>query len=194
MVGVFFFALPHQAVEFVGECVDRGVHIAVLGGSVDVVTTSFEGRFGFVAQFLFHRQHEVRIVELKSGKLISQAALEEALRYARGRTAFGQPIGNFQAIQFQLADIATELEAARMLTWKAADTHDRAPRASLEAAMAKLFASEVAERVCSLAIQTLGGYGVVNDFPVERIYRDVRVCQIYEGTSDVQKIIIQRAL
>ena len=121
-------------------------------------------------------------------------ALEEALRYARSRKQFGQPIGNFQTIQFQLADIATELEAARMLTWKAADMRDRAPRVSLEAAMAKLFASETAERICSDAIQVFGGYGYVNDFPVERIYRDVRVCQIYEGTSDIQKILIGRAL
>ncbi|MEG3002578.1 MAG: acyl-CoA dehydrogenase family protein, partial [Comamonas sp.] len=87
-----------------------------------------------------------------------------------------------------------QIEAARQLIWHAASLRDAGLPCLKEAAMAKLFASEMAERVCSMAIQTLGGYGVVNDFPVERIYRDVRVCQIYEGTSDVQKIIIQRAL
>ena len=89
---------------------------------------------------------------------------------------------------------ATQLEAARQLIWHAASLRDAGQPCLTEAAMAKLFASEMAERVCSVAIQTLGGYGVVSDFPVERIYRDVRVCQIYEGTSDVQKMLIQRAL
>ena len=96
--------------------------------------------------------------------------------------------------RFRLADCATRLEAARQLIWHAAALRDAGRPCLKEAAMAKLFASEVAEEVCSAAIQTLGGYGYVSDFPVERIYRDVRVCQIYEGTSDVQKILIQRAL
>jgi alkylation response protein AidB-like acyl-CoA dehydrogenase len=97
-------------------------------------------------------------------------------------------------VGFRLADCATQLEAARQLMYHAASLRDAGLPCLKEAAMAKLFASETAEQVCSVAIQTLGGYGVVSDFPVERIYRDVRVCQIYEGTSDVQKIIIQRAL
>ena len=95
---------------------------------------------------------------------------------------------------FRLAECATQIEAARQLIWHAAALRDAGRPCLKEAAMAKLFASEMAEKVCSAAIQTLGGYGYVSDFPVERIYRDVRVCQIYEGTSDVQKIIIQRAL
>ena len=125
---------------------------------------------------------------------MARAAFEAALQYSKERESFGQPIFNHQAVGFRLAECATQIEAARQLIWHAASLRDAGLPCLKEAAMAKLFASEMAERVCSVAIQTLGGYGVVNDFPVERIYRDVRVCQIYEGTSDVQKIIIQRAL
>ena len=125
---------------------------------------------------------------------MARAAFEAALQYSKERESFGQPIFNHQAVGFRLAECATQIEAARQLIWHAASLRDAGQPCLKEAAMAKLFASEMAERVCSAAIQTLGGYGVVNDFPVERIYRDVRVCQIYEGTSDVQKIIIQRGL
>ena len=125
---------------------------------------------------------------------MARAAFEAALQYSKERESFGQPIFNHQAVGFRLAECATQIEAARQLIWHAASLRDAGQPCLKEAAMAKLFASEMAERVCSAAIQTLGGYGVVNDFPVERIYRDVRVCQIYEGTSDVQKILIQRAL
>lgn len=125
---------------------------------------------------------------------MARAAFDCALQYSKERKSFGQPIFNHQAVGFRLADCATQIEAARQLIWHAASLRDAGLPCLKEAAMAKLFASEMAERVCSSAIQTLGGYGVVSDFPVERIYRDVRVCQIYEGTSDVQKILIQRAL
>jgi len=125
---------------------------------------------------------------------MARSAFEVALAYAKERQSFGTAIFNHQAVGFRLADCATKLEAARQLIWHAASLRDAGRPCLKEAAMAKLFASEIAEEVCSAAIQTLGGYGYVNDFPVERIYRDVRVCQIYEGTSDVQKIIIQRAL
>lgn len=125
---------------------------------------------------------------------MARAAFECALQYSKERESFGQPIFHHQAVGFRLADCATQIEAARQLIWHAASLRDAGLPCLKEAAMAKLFASEMAERVCSAAIQTLGGYGVVSDFPVERIYRDVRVCQIYEGTSDVQKILIQRAL
>ncbi|MCW5650125.1 MAG: acyl-CoA dehydrogenase family protein [Ramlibacter sp.] len=125
---------------------------------------------------------------------MARSAFEVALDYARQRESFGQPIFNHQAVGFRLADCATQLEAARQLIWHAASLRDAGLPCLKEAAMAKLFASEMAERVCTAALQTLGGYGYVNDFPVERIYRDVRVCQIYEGTSDVQKIIVQRSL
>jgi butyryl-CoA dehydrogenase len=125
---------------------------------------------------------------------MARSALEVAIDYAKQRESFGTAIINHQAVGFRLADCATQLEAARQLIWHAATLRDAGLPCLKEAAMAKLFASEMAERVCSAAIQTLGGYGYVSDFPVERIWRDVRVCQIYEGTSDVQKIIIQRAV
>ena len=125
---------------------------------------------------------------------MARSALEVALAYAKQRESFGKPIFEHQAVGFRLAECATQLEAARQLTWHAASLRDAGRPCLKEAAMAKLFASEIAEQICSAAIQTLGGYGYVADFPLERIYRDVRVCQIYEGTSDVQKILIQRAL
>jgi butyryl-CoA dehydrogenase len=125
---------------------------------------------------------------------MARAAYEAALKYARERVAFGVPIFDHQAIQFRLADMATQLEAARQLILHAAALKDAGEPCLKQAAMAKLFASEMAERVCSDAIQIHGGYGYVTDFPVERIYRDVRVCQIYEGTSDIQRILIARNL
>jgi alkylation response protein AidB-like acyl-CoA dehydrogenase len=125
---------------------------------------------------------------------MARAAFEAALAYSRERTSFGRPIFEHQAVQFKLADCATQIEAARQLIWHAAALKDAGRPCLKEAAMAKLYASEMAERVCSAAIQVFGGYGYVSDFPVERIYRDVRVCQIYEGTSEVQKILIGRAL
>ncbi len=125
---------------------------------------------------------------------MARSAFEVALAYAKERRSFGQPIFDHQAVGFRLADCATRIEAARQLIWHAAALRDAGRPCLKEAAMAKLFASEMAEQVCSAALQTLGGYGYVADFPVERIYRDVRVCQIYEGSSDVQKILIQRAL
>ena len=125
---------------------------------------------------------------------MARAAFDAALLYAKDRSAFGQPIFGHQAVQFRLADMATQIEAARQLILHAASMKDAGLPCLKEAAMAKLFASEMAEKVCSDAIQVHGGYGYVSDFPVERIYRDVRVCQIYEGTSDIQKILIARAL
>ncbi|WP_285414242.1 acyl-CoA dehydrogenase family protein [Variovorax sp. efr-133-TYG-130] len=125
---------------------------------------------------------------------MARSAFDVALAYAKERQAFGGSIFDQQAVGFRLAECATQLEAARQLIWHAAALRDAGRPCLKEAAMAKLFASEMAERVCSAALQTLGGYGYVNDFPLERIYRDVRVCQIYEGTSDIQKLLIQRAL
>jgi len=125
---------------------------------------------------------------------MARAAFEAALAYSKDRTSFGQPIFQHQAVQFKLADMATQVEVARQMIHHAAALKDAGRPCLKEAAMAKLFASEMAEGVCSAAIQVFGGYGYVSDFPVERIYRDVRVCQIYEGTSEVQKILIGRAL
>jgi butyryl-CoA dehydrogenase len=125
---------------------------------------------------------------------MARAAYEAALAYAREREAFGKPIIEHQAVAFRLADMATGIDAARLMVLRAAELRDAGLPCLKEASMAKLFASETAERVCSTAIQVLGGYGYLSDFPVERIYRDVRVSQIYEGTSDVQRIVISRAI
>ena len=125
---------------------------------------------------------------------IARAALEYAIAYARERIAFGRPIIDHQAVAFRLVEAKTKLEAARQLVHLAARKTDAGENALEAACMAKLFASEVAEEICSAAIQTLGGYGYLTDYPVERLYRDVRICQIYEGTSDVQKLILARSL
>jgi alkylation response protein AidB-like acyl-CoA dehydrogenase len=125
---------------------------------------------------------------------MARSAYEAALRYARERESFGKPIFEHQSVGFKLAEMAMGIEAARQLVHHAAQLKDAGQPCLKEAAMAKLFASEMAERVCSDAIQVHGGYGYVSDFPVERIYRDARVCQIYEGTSDIQKMLIARAL
>ncbi len=125
---------------------------------------------------------------------MARAAFDAALAYAKDRESFDKPLFEHQAVQFRLADMATQIEAARQLVWHAATMKDAGLPCLKEAAMAKLLASEIAEKVCSDAIQIHGGYGYLADFPVERIYRDVRVCQIYEGTSDIQKILIGRAL
>ena len=125
---------------------------------------------------------------------VGQAALEEALAYARQRIVFGQPLGDFQAIQFQLADLATELEAARVLTWRAADGRDRQPRASVESSMAKLQASEAAHRAADRAMQILASAGYRRGSTIERLFRDVRAAEIYQGTSEVQRMIIAEAI
>ncbi len=125
---------------------------------------------------------------------VARAAYDAALAYAKDRKTFGKPIIEHQAVAFRLADMATEIEAARQLLHHAARLRDTGLPCLKEASMAKLFASEMAERVCSAALQTFGGYGYLNDFPVERFYRDMRVCQIYEGTSDVQRIVIARQI
>ena len=125
---------------------------------------------------------------------MARTALEAAVAYAKERKSFGTAIANHQAVAFRLADMATRIEAARQLTLHAAALRDAGLPCIKEASMAKLFASEMAERVCSDAIQIHGGYGYLEDFPVERLWRDVRVCQIYEGTSDIQRLVISRAL
>ncbi|MRX27020.1 acyl-CoA dehydrogenase family protein [Kangiella sp. HZ709] len=125
---------------------------------------------------------------------MARAAYEYALQYSKDRTSFGKPIFQHQTIQFKLADMSTQVNAARNMVLDAAQLRDNNLPCLKEACMAKLFASEVAEKVCSDAIQVLGGYGYLKDYPVERIYRDVRVAQIYEGTSEVQKMVIARAI
>jgi butyryl-CoA dehydrogenase len=125
---------------------------------------------------------------------IARAAFEDAVRYARERKTFGQPIADHQAIQFKLADMATEIDGARLLLWRAAAKKDAGVRYSREAAMAKLFASEVANRVAKEALQVFGGYGYLADFPAERHYRDAKITEIYEGTSEIQRLVIASSL
>ena len=146
--------------------------------------------------------YRIALANLEGGRIgiaaqavgMARAALDAALAYARERRAFGKPIGEHQAVTFRLADMATRVDVARQMVWHAAALRDAGEPCLKEASMAKLFASEMAEQVASDAIQIHGGYGYVADFPVERIYRDVRVCQIYEGTSDIQRMVIGRAV
>jgi butyryl-CoA dehydrogenase len=146
--------------------------------------------------------YRIALSNLEAGRIgiaaqsvgMARAAFEAALKYAQERETFGKPIIEHQAVNFRLADMATQLDAARLLVWRAAMLKDAGKPCLKEASMAKLFASEAAEKICSDAIQIHGGYGYVSDFPVERIYRDVRVCQIYEGASDIQRLVIGRAL
>lgn len=146
--------------------------------------------------------YRIALSNLEAGRIgiaaqavgMARAALEAAVAYAKEREAFGKPIVEHQAVAFRLADMATQVEVARQMVWHAASLREAGQPCLKEASMAKLFASEMAEKVCSDAIQIHGGYGYVSDFPVERIYRDVRVCQIYEGASDIQRLVIARAV
>ena len=146
--------------------------------------------------------YKIALSNLEAGRIgiaaqsvgMARAAYEVALDYARERESFGQPLTAHQAVAFRLADMATTIEAARQLLHHAAALKDAGLPCLKEASMAKLFASEGAEKVCSAALQTLGGYGYTQDFAIERIYRDVRVTQIYEGTSDIQRMVIARAI
>ncbi|MBL8322122.1 MAG: acyl-CoA dehydrogenase family protein [Acinetobacter sp.] len=145
---------------------------------------------------------KIALANLEGGRIgigaqavgLARAALTEAARYAKERCAFGKPIFEQQAISFRLASMATEIEAARQLVHHAARLKEAGRPCLTEASMAKLFASEMTERVCSQALQIFGGYGYLKDFPIERIYRDARICQIYEGTSDIQRLVIARSL
>jgi hypothetical protein len=146
--------------------------------------------------------YKIALANLEGGRVgiaaqsvgMARAAMEVAIEYAKERESFGKPIIEHQGVAFRLADMATQVEAGTQMVLHAAALKDSGASCLKEASMAKLFASEMAEKVCSGAIQTLGGYGYLSDFPVERIYRDVRVCQIYEGTSDIQRLVIGRAL
>ena len=144
----------------------------------------------------------IALANLETGRInvaaqstgVARAALEAAIAYAKERKSMGKTLIEHQAVNFRLAEMATQIEAARQLYLHAARLRDEGKPCIREASMAKLFASEMAERVCSDAIQIHGGYGYVADFPVERLYRDVRVTQIYEGASDIQKMVIGRTL
>jgi butyryl-CoA dehydrogenase len=151
---------------------------AVSGGYKIALSALDGGRIGIAAQALG----------------IARAAFEDATQYALERKTFGQPIAHHQAIQFKLADMCTEIDAARLMLWRAAVKKDQGGRYTTEAAMAKLLASEVANRVAKEAVQVFGGYGYLTDFPVERHYRDAKITEIYEGTSEIQRLVIARAV
>jgi alkylation response protein AidB-like acyl-CoA dehydrogenase len=146
--------------------------------------------------------YKIALSNLEAGRIgiaaqsvgMARAAFEAAVRYAKERVTFGVPIIQHQAVNFRLADMATQLDAARLMVWRAATLKDAGKPCLTEASMAKMFASEMAEKVCSDAIQIHGGCGYTNEFPVERIYRDVRICQIYEGANDIQRLVIGRAI
>jgi len=146
--------------------------------------------------------YKIALMNLEGGRIgigaqcvgMARAAYEIALEYAKERQTFGKKIIDHQAVAFRLADMATQLEAARLMVHNAASLREAGEPCLKQASMAKLFASEAAEKICSAAIQVLGGYGYLNDFPLERIYRDVRISQIYEGTSDIQRIVIAREI
>lgn len=146
--------------------------------------------------------YKIALSNLEGGRIgiaaqsvgMARAAFDAALAYAKERETFGKPIIEHQVIAFKLADMATQIEAAHLLVLNAARLRDAGEPCLKEASMAKLFASEMAERVCSDAIQLHGGYGYTQDFPVERIYRDVRIAQIYEGTSEIQRLVIARQI
>ncbi len=146
--------------------------------------------------------YKIALSNLEAGRIgiaaqsigMARAAFEAAVHYAKDRVAFGQPIFEHQAVNFRLADMSTLLDAARLMVWRAAMLKDAGMPCLKEASMAKLFASEAAEKIASDAIQVHGGVGYTSDFPVERIYSDVRVCQIYEGASDIQRLVIGRSI
>jgi butyryl-CoA dehydrogenase len=168
-----------QDLEFHDVRVDAGALLGERGRGFRIAMRALEGgRVAIAAQALG----------------VGQAALDQALAYSRQREVFGQPLGEFQAIQFQLADLATDLEAARMLTWRAADGKGRLPRVSVEAAMAKLQASEAAHRAADRAMQILASAGYRRGSSIERLFRDVRAAEIYQGTSEVQRMIIAEHL
>ena len=146
--------------------------------------------------------YKIALSNLEAGRIgiaaqavgMARAAYEAAVAYARDRVTFGQPIIEHQAVNFRLADMATQLDAARLMVWRAAQLKDAGRPCLTEASMAKMFASEMAEKVCSAAIQIHGGCGYTDETPVERIYRDVRITQIYEGANDIQRLVIGRAI
>jgi len=168
----------HSAQMFLTECaVPEDAMLGAPGDGYKIALGALDsGRIGIAAQALG----------------IARAAYEESIRYSLQRKTFGHAIAHHQAIQFKLADMCTEIDAARMLLWRAASKKDQGGRYTGEAAMAKLLASEVANRVAKEAVQVFGGYGYLEDFPVERHYRDAKITEIYEGTSEIQRLVIAR--
>ncbi|GAA5004866.1 acyl-CoA dehydrogenase family protein [Acinetobacter puyangensis] len=196
--GISCFAVPtdNEGYNVIGLEDKMGQHCS------DTATISFENCRVHESNLIgaLGEGYKIALSNLAAGRIgiaaqsvgMARAALDAAIDYAKQREAFGVPIYQHQAVSFRIADMATQIEAARQLVYHAADLKDSGVPCLKEASMAKLFASTIAERVCSDAIQIHGGYGYLKDFPVERIYRDVRISQIYEGTSDIQHIVIAR--
>ena len=198
--GITAFIVPTDAPGF-----HRGVHEVKLGVNASGTTElSFDNVRVPAAQRLGEEGEgfKIAMATLDGGRIgiaaqaigIAQAAMEDALAYAQQREQFGKHLSDFQAIQFYLADMSTEIDAARLLTWKAAWAKDSQKRYTLEAAQAKLFASEMAQRVTNKALQIHGGYGYSREYNVERYFRDARITEIYEGTSEIQRMVIGNAL
>ncbi|ABS26339.1 acyl-CoA dehydrogenase [Anaeromyxobacter sp. Fw109-5] len=198
--GISAFLVPSDAKGFTRGKPDEKVGIRASGSC----SVFFEG-CAIPARFRLGEEGDgfkIAMATLDGGRIgvagqalgIARAAFDEARAYAKERKAFGQVISSFQAIQFMLADMATEIDAARLLVWRAATLKDRGVRHSAESAMAKLYASEMSERVTSKAIQIHGGYGYVKEYDVERHWRDSRITEIYEGTSEIQRIVISAAV
>jgi butyryl-CoA dehydrogenase len=198
--GISAFLVPTATPGFIVARLERklGLHASDTAAIVlENCRVPLDARLGEEGQ-----GYAIALANLEGGRVgiaaqatgLARAAYEAALAYARERRSFAVPIIEHQAIAFRLADMATQIAAARGLTLAAAALRDAGRPALKEAAMAKLFASEMAERVCSAALQIHGGYGYLADYAVERIYRDVRICQIYEGTSDIQRLLIARHL
>ncbi len=178
--------------EKMGQKASDATHL--IFDSAQLPDTALVGNEGEGYRYALENLEAGRIGIASQSIGMARAAFQAATEYAKEREAFGKPIAEHQAVAFRLADMATEIEAARQLTWHAASIRDAGQRCIKEAAMAKLFASEMVERVCSEAIQTHGGYGYIKDYRVEQIYRDARICRIYEGTSDIQKMLISREI
>lgn len=198
--GISCFLVPTSTPGFlVGRTEDKmGQHasdtVQILFENCRIPATALLGQEG--------EGYKIALSNLEAGRIgiaaqsigMARAAFEAAVHYAKDRVAFGQPIFEHQAVNFRLADMSTLLDAARLMVWRAAMLKDAGMPCLKEASMAKLFASEAAEKIASDAIQVHGGVGYTSDFPVERIYRDVRVCQIYEGASDIQRLVIGRSI
>jgi alkylation response protein AidB-like acyl-CoA dehydrogenase len=198
--GISCFLIPCDTPGFiVGRTEDKmGQHasdtVQIILENCRVPTSALLGKEG--------DGYKIALSNLEAGRIgiaaqsigMARAAFEAAVRYAKERVTFGQPIIEHQAVNFRLADMATLLDAARLMVWRAASLKDAGKPCLKEASMAKMFASEAAEKIASDAIQIHGGVGYTSDFPVERIYRDVRICQIYEGANDIQRLVIGRSI
>lgn len=199
-MGITAFIVEHDREGYIAEPLKNklGIHASDLAEitlkDVRVPQGNIVGQEGMAFYHLMQFFSRGRAAVAAQAVGIAQGAFDEAFRYAQEREQFGRPIANLQAIQFKLADMATDIEAARLLTYKAAWQIAQGGNPAKEASMAKLFASRVAREVANEALQIHGGYGFITEYPVERFYRDAKITELYEGTSEIQRLIIARAL